>query len=353
MRAKTEEKRHPALVAIALAAYKPKPRFFSQQLQSLVDQTHQNWVCIITFDSSMREALKNPSMKKFKKDKRFVWHQNSHQLGLVRNFERAMGLTLAYQPDAIAFCDQDDIWLPAKLQVSIDALNRYPPMSLVHCDAIVRSGTHTFPFNNWKEQNPLPRMASVRHLLLRNTVAGASALFDAKLARVARTIPQLSDLYHDGWLALAAALNGGVYPIDEKLYVYRQHSGNVLGASQIRREKDQLALEKRRQTQGRLTLKRRLQRLRSRMLQSSDFFTRSKMIALNMSKKLQAGDCYQSRTFLVLIFLWCGIEYAVLGGNYRFTLRVAISGALSPFRRSNLRRILSLSRRRSAPRHRS
>jgi hypothetical protein len=58
MRAKTSEKRQSTLVAIALAAYKPKPRFFSQQLQSLVDQTHQNWVCVITFDSSMREALK-------------------------------------------------------------------------------------------------------------------------------------------------------------------------------------------------------------------------------------------------------------------------------------------------------
>ena len=353
MRAKTSEKRQSTLVAIALAAYKPKPRFFSQQLQSLVDQTHQNWVCVITFDSSMREALKHPSIKKFKKDKRFVWHQNPHQLGVVKNFERAMALSLAYRPDAIAFCDQDDIWLPSKLQVSIDALSQHPPMSLVHCDAIVRSGTYTFPFNNWKEQNPQPRMASVRHLLLRNTVAGASALFDAKLARVARNIPQTSDLYHDGWIALAAALNGGVYPIDEKLYVYRQHSDNVLGSSQIRREKGQRALERRRQSQGRITLKRRLQRLRGRMLQSSDFFTNSKVIALNISKKLHAGNRYQSHAFLVLMLFWCAIEYAASGGNYRLALRVSIFGALSPLRRSNLKKRFTLSRRRSAPRRQS
>jgi glycosyltransferase involved in cell wall biosynthesis len=353
MRAKTEEKRHPALVAIALAAYKPKPRFFSQQLQSLVDQTHQNWVCVITFDSSMRETLKNPSIKKFKKDKRFVWHQNSRQLGLVRNFERAMALSLAYRPNAIAFCDQDDIWLSNKLEVSIDALRRQRPMSLVHCDAIVRSDAQTFSFSNWTDLNPLPRMASVRHLLLRNTVSGAGALFDARLATIAKKAPSFPFLFHDGWVALAAALNGGVYPIEEKLYVYRQHAGNVLGSSQVRREKDQLAREKRRQTQGRITLKRRLQRLHSCLLRSSDFFTNSKLIALNISTKLRAGDRYRSRTFLALIFLWCAIEYAILGGNYRFALRVAIVGALSPFRRSNLRNIFSLSRRRSAPRHRS
>ena len=353
MRAKTSEKRQSTLVAIALAAYKPKPRFFSQQLQSLVDQTHQNWVCVITFDSSMREALKKPSIKKFQKDKRFVWRQNSHQLGVVRNFERAMALSLAYQPNAIAFCDQDDIWLPAKLQVSIDALTLRPPLSLVHCDAIVQSGAQTFPFSNWTDLNPLPRMASVRHLLLRNTVSGAGALFDARLARVAKRAPSIEHLNHDGWIALAAALNGGVYPIDEKLYVYRQHSDNVLGSSQIRREKGQLALDRRRQSQGGITLKRRLQRLRGRMLRSSDFFTNSKVIALNISKKLHAGNRYQSHAFLVLMLFWCAIEYAASGGNYRFALRVAIFGALSPLRRSNLKKRFTLSRRRSAPRRQS
>ena len=343
MRTKTEEKRQPTLVAIALAAYKPKPRFFSQQLQSLVDQTHQNWVCVITFDSSMREALKNPSIKKFQKDKRFAWHQNSHQLGVVRNFERAMALSLVYRPNAIAFCDQDDIWLPRKLQVSIDALNHKPPMSLVHCDSSVASSTKTYAFSSWDDYNQTPELSSTRHLLLHNTVLGAGTLFDAKLARVVTRAPETKSIFHDRWVALAATLHGGVYPIHEKLYVYRQHTSNVFGSIRLRSAKENAINSKR------LGIQRiDVQALRT-IRYGIDLLENRRLVALHFDRKLSGGKRYSSSIYLALMFGWCAIEYIAKGERGRASMKIAfrmfICSLLAPFRRSSISEALGLSRR--------
>ena len=350
MRAKTSEKRQSTLVAIALAAYKPKPRFFSQQLQSLVDQTHQNWVCVITFDSSMREALKNPSIKKFQKDKRFVWRQNSHQLGVVRNFERAMALSLAYRPNAIAFCDQDDIWLPAKLQVSIDALNHKPPMSLVHCNAVVASSKKTYAFSSWDDYNQTPELSSTRHLLLHNTVLGAGTLFDAKLARVATRSPETKSIFHDRWVALAATLHGGVYPIHDKLYVYRQHAGNVFGSLRLRRAKESLI-------QARKNVQRTDVNILTNIRRGIDLFEGRKLVALHLARKLSGGKRYSSGIYLALIFAWCAIEFMAKGerghASMKIAFRMFICSLLAPLRRSSIKKTFGISRRRSAPRRQS
>ena len=341
-------------VAIALAAYRPKPRFFSQQLQSLVDQTFQQWICVITFDSPMRNALKHPSIKKFQRDRRFVWRQNPARLGFAQNFGRAMELALTYRPAAIAFCDQDDVWLPNKLQTSLEALERCPPESLVHCDAVVvDQQLKTLFESNWGEWNALPQLASLRHLLLRFKVIGASALFDARLARVAMRLPLSANAPHDFRISFAAALRGGSYPIRERLYLYRQHAGNVYGA--IERQQSE-ALARREETRRRLGRSNLMHKLRStlhKVRRGCDRFERVKGLAGAISQVPGVRIRYRSHAYLLWIALLCAAEYAVRGKDGRFALSLFFFGLLTPFRRSAIKRRLGFSRRRSAPRRRS
>jgi hypothetical protein len=351
MRTKTRNQPKSDLIAIALAAYRPKPRFFSQQLQSLVDQSHQNWICVITFDSSMREALANPSIKQFKRDKRFIWRQNPRQLGVVRNFERAMALSLAYKPTAIAFCDQDDVWLPNKLQVSLAVLNQKPPMSLVHCDAIVASRTKTYSFSNWADFNRTPDLSAVRHILLHNTVSGAGTLFDAGLGRLAKRSPDPKSVFHDRWVAFSAALSGGVYPIRRKLYIYRQHSGNVFGSIRLRRAKKSGG------EKSVMKLRKRRFRIWKTIQHHLGIFNNRKDIASHLGKLDKAGEKYRSRLYLVLQFLRCYIEYRFQGKagweSKVISRRMIVFGLLGLFSRSTLSNLFGISRQRSAPRHRS
>src|SRR5687768_1758619 len=106
----------PVKVGIALAAYKPPTEVFEEQLKSIQDQTYTNWVCVMTFDSSLEETLASPKIAVFKKDSRFIWLENPVRLGHKKNFERAIQETLRHSVDAIACSDQDDVWYLNKIE---------------------------------------------------------------------------------------------------------------------------------------------------------------------------------------------------------------------------------------------
>ena len=98
-------------VSIAMATYNGQ-RFLAEQLASLARQTRQPYELIVTDDNSTdatadivaRFATTAPFPVKF--------HRNSTQLGFAENFMLAMR---GCSGDAIAFCDQDDVWHKEKL----------------------------------------------------------------------------------------------------------------------------------------------------------------------------------------------------------------------------------------------
>src|SRR5262249_13445241 len=121
-------------IGIALAAYRPRPDYFAEQLASIVAQTFRDWICVITFDSPMAETRAHPLIRPFAEDSRFVWMENETRLGARDNFGKAIQTVLGLGVDAIACSDQDDRWYPDKLATEGDALRRAPSMSIVHCD---------------------------------------------------------------------------------------------------------------------------------------------------------------------------------------------------------------------------
>jgi hypothetical protein len=219
-------------VGIALAAYKPEREFFLRQLESIQKQTFETWICVISMDSDIDQ---NESwLAPFVSDERFVWLRNRGRSGVVENFENAMSACMNRHVDMIAFSDQDDVWYPHKLQRLVTELRECRPMSLVHSDM------HLF-----SEDRELSRVAALEkawarerrglgnclpfHFFLRNTVTGASSLFDVELAQRSYPFPSVIE-FHDHWLAIIAALCGEIRSVHEALYAYRQHGDNVVGS---------------------------------------------------------------------------------------------------------------------------
>lgn len=217
-------------IGIALAAYQPDPEHLRAQLQSLVDQTHPDWVCHITCDSPITPILSD--------EPRLVWHQNHKTLGHARNFERAMQLCAADpQVGAIAFCDQDDLWHPTRLAKTAALLQRSPPLSLVHCDLLPfgpgapGSGSGSDSGTSlWQLERRVVNGATPATEMIRCTVNGNSSLFDADLARKYSNFPSSVD-HHDQWLSVLAASHGGIYPLSEPLVHYRLTGKNLSGAN--------------------------------------------------------------------------------------------------------------------------
>lgn len=227
-----------------MTAYKPHPGYLAEQLQSFVEQTHKNWFCVIRSDSDISEFKGLPAIAELLKDPRITLKENTARLGLVKNFEAALKDVLAQSPDAVAFSDQDDIWLIHKLERQIQVLEKCPPMSLVHTNMLelrISEGKETLSDRTvWDIEHRHVINSDFEHLLMRNIVTGATLMMDFDLAQSYKDIPDTMNV-HDYWFALAASLHGGVYPITEPLMKYRQHGHNLVGVnSQLQMNKDMI-----------------------------------------------------------------------------------------------------------------
>ena len=217
-------------IGIALALFEPKPEFLIEQLASIVAQTWTAWTCIVTADSPLAELRTNPRCAPFFADARFQWHENSRRRGFLANFERAIQLCVSGQADAIACCDQDDVWEVDKLAALAAALEKVGPLALVHSDLSILStdGTMCRGDSVWTVEQRGIAQVSPEHLLVRNVVTGCAMLFDAELARRMPMIPEAAR-YHDRWYALIAACHGGVHGVPKPLVRYRQHGSQAVG----------------------------------------------------------------------------------------------------------------------------
>jgi glycosyltransferase involved in cell wall biosynthesis len=222
-------------IGIALAVYKPQSEFFEKQLQSLLDQTYQDWFCVITTDSPLSDIFKNEKINPFKNHLKFRWRENAEKLGVTKNFEKAIQLCLKENAEAIACADQDDIWYPSKIAMSVEEFQRHPPIRLVHTDMHLlyqnEKGEEVIgKETGWQAERRGVQHVQPRHFLIRNVVAGCSMLFDAGLAGKYPEIPK--EFYHpDYWYPFLASVYGKVYPLYEPTYAYRQHKENALGIS--------------------------------------------------------------------------------------------------------------------------
>ncbi len=133
--------------------------------------------------------------------------------------------------DYVALSDQDDIWLPGKLE---DAVHRLSPVNA--CPALL--GTRSWEWdsasNRRKLSRPIPEPHDFRHALVQNYAGGNTMVLNrAALALVQRALPRVRDVaVHDWWLYQFISGAGGNILLGQTPHIlYRQHGGNHIGAN--------------------------------------------------------------------------------------------------------------------------
>ena len=222
-------------VAICMATYNPPDELFERQIDSIREQTHNDWVCVISDDHSSPERLAYMQAV-IGDDERFILDRSPRRLGFYHNFERALRLA---PPSAefVAFADQDDRWHPEKLEVLLGAIGS---ANLVYSDMRIVDGEgHKISDTYWSHRrNAYSNLASV---MLANTITGAASLFRAELLDYALPFPpRHGDCYHDHWVAMVALTLGDVRYVDRPLYDYVQHGGAALGHALANRDQGRL-----------------------------------------------------------------------------------------------------------------
>lgn len=224
-------------ISIALCTYNGES-FLRQQLGSIAKQTLLPDEVIISDDGS---ADSTPDIvKKFGDEVPFrvEWLSNSKNLGTTKNFEQAIR---ACKGEYIFLCDQDDYWLPDKIQQLATYLDEQPEVHVVFTDALlVDDNLNSLDKSLFKELRFLPeqkrrwREGNALDVLIQgNRVTGCTVA--ARREFIERILPFPEDyssmnFIHDTWIAWTAALENKIQFLDQQTVLYRQHDKQQIGA---------------------------------------------------------------------------------------------------------------------------
>lgn len=205
-----------------------------EQLDSLFAQSFQDWHLIISDDGSSDKTIDiiRNYQERFPNKIELLLNKGNN-LGPCMNFKK---LLVHSRARYIMLCDQDDVWLPRKIETTLDRMQeleskyRTEPPLLVFTD-LKLVDEHLAPINNsfWKFQRIDPHRTKVRQLIVSNIITGCTILMNDKLRDIAKNIhPQA--MMHDWWIAVVAAVAGKIGHLSEQTVLYRQHGRNCLGA---------------------------------------------------------------------------------------------------------------------------
>ncbi|AHJ13779.1 glycosyltransferase family 2 protein [Sulfurospirillum multivorans] len=205
-------------------------------LTSLEKQTYQNWELIVRDDASSDDTL--VILQKFSdKINKVSILKDRQNLGVKKSFSTLVNVALQSheQYEYIMFADQDDIWLPDKIEKTYLKMKEFEksyssfPL-LVHSDIrVVDKKLNVLASSFWSYQHIDPKRDQLNYLLLHNIVTGCTVMINRALAEKVKTIPHEA-IMHDWWMAMVASAFGKIGYIDEPLMLYRQHGTNDTGA---------------------------------------------------------------------------------------------------------------------------
>jgi glycosyltransferase involved in cell wall biosynthesis len=229
-------------ISVAMCTYNGG-RFVGAQLESIAAQTRAPDELVVCDDRSSDETTR--VVEAFAAAAPFPVRLfvNERNLGSTRNFERAIGLC---EGELIALSDQDDVWLPEKLERMEAEFVREPRVGLVFTDAeVVDENLQPLGYTIWQSldfdaqrQKTFCEGGAFEMLLMQNVVTGAAMTFRARFRDLALPVFEtvvsrygMEDwsLIHDGWIALMISAVADVVPAPEPLIKYRQHSSQQVG----------------------------------------------------------------------------------------------------------------------------
>ncbi|ARK09909.1 glycosyltransferase family 2 protein [Fibrella sp. ES10-3-2-2] len=210
-------------VSIALATYNGQ-KYLEDLLASLVEQSYPIYEIIVCDDISDDNSIK--ILNKYKLHLPIKIYVNEKKLGVIKNFQRAISLCTG---DWVACCDQDDVWMSNKLEISVNALNTLDESkpALVFSDLTVTDKDLVVITNSyWKMININPLQTSLYSLLFGNIVTGCTMLMNKPMCIEMIYIPEEA-IMHDYWAACIAFTYRNYKVIPQPTIFYRQHGNNV------------------------------------------------------------------------------------------------------------------------------
>ena len=220
-------------VDIILPTYNGE-KFIKEQIESILNQSHKNIRLLISDDCSTDGTIE--ILKKYKeKDNRIELYVQTKNLGVVKNIEFLLQKVTS---NYYMLSDQDDYWLPEKVEKSLEKLKQNNA-DIVFGDLEVVDEKLKTIYPSFNDFMKLTRKIknnqnSYKLNYLYNCITGCTIL--AKKQTIEKIIPiptQSKYLIHDHWIGIITSLNGKIAYMPEKYIKYRQHGNNQIGTTKI------------------------------------------------------------------------------------------------------------------------
>lgn len=221
-------------ISVVIATYNGE-KYLKQQLDSILTQTITPKEIIIVDDASTDGTVS--ILETYATDKRFRLFVNEQNTGYIKSFEKGM---LHTSCPLIALSDQDDIWLPHKLETLLTNLQNY---IAVYSDSVLIAENGA---SLHKKMSDLKNQLTYDNCLMYTIGAwapGHAMLFRKELIEKCNPFPTI--VTHDFWLGFVAACYGGIAYVNEVLVQYRQHTTNAIGANTHQSKKQKPTAEAR------------------------------------------------------------------------------------------------------------
>lgn len=222
------------LISILLTTFNGE-KFLGAQLNSLFEQTNQNFQVLVRDDGSSDCTINiiEDFQSRFPNRIKLI----IDKLGNIGSSESFMKLVEHSSSDYVMFCDQDDIWMPNKIELSLKKIRELEKCYgvntpvLVFTDLkVVDSGLNIIEKSFWKFQKIIPEISfNWKKLLAQNVITGCTIILNNKSKDVILPF-KLKMMIHDQWLGVNVAKYGKVEFLEETTLLYRQHAFNVAGA---------------------------------------------------------------------------------------------------------------------------
>ena len=218
-------------VAILLAVYEPNKKWLCELLDSLNAQTYSPLMLYVRDDASPTlsmdelESLLKAHITQFP----YVLHRNEQNGGSNVTFER---LIKDCKEHYISFCDQDDVWLPNKIEHTVRLLEESPLKPNLVCanvSVIDGEGNEIAPtMEQHRRRHTFLRGDGLAPTLIyRNFVMGCTTVMRRETALAYLPFP--AEVVHDHYLAFRAACDGALDYLEEPQMRYRVYGGNQTG----------------------------------------------------------------------------------------------------------------------------
>lgn len=222
------------MIAILMSTYNGEC-YLREQLDSLLNQTYKDWKLYVRDDGStdntvsiVKEYVSNyPNLITLLID-------DFGNLGSGRSFMQILSVVDA---DYYMFCDQDDVWLPNKIQ---DTINTMYPLSMKYinmpicvftdlcmCDEKLNIVQDFLVKYLGREPDRINVNSFYRTYVFHSPVFGCTMMINDVAKRM--SLP-FDFVWHDTWISMICKKKGIMSYIEKSTILYRRTGNNVSGS---------------------------------------------------------------------------------------------------------------------------